>query len=158
MLVLLALLQATLMPSLAITHIQPDLVLAAIVAWALLRGPAEGALAGLVAGITMDLLSGAPFGMHAFVMVLVAVTAGFSVALVPNEHAMLLPSVAVFCTIMQQGAYVLLLRSAGWPIDWSQIVLPVVVPLSLLNLLLTVLLYQILSRCSHQMLPEEPGW
>lgn len=146
------------MPNLSIAHLQPDLVLAAVVSWSLLRGPADGALGGLVAGIAMDLLSGAPFGMHAFVMTIVGVTAGFGAALVPSEHAMLLPSVAVVCTVIQQGAYVLLLRSAGWPLDWSRIVLPIVAPLSLLNLLLTALLFQILTGLRHQIMPEEPGW
>lgn len=146
------------MPQLAVAQAQPDLVLAAVVCWALLRGPSAGALSGFLAGIALDLLSGAPFGVHTFVTTLVGAAAGFGAAFVPSERSMLLPSVAVFCTIIQQAVYVWLLRAAGWPLEWSRVLLDAVLPAALLNLALTALLYPLVSLLYRRIVPEEPGW
>ena len=146
------------MPHLAVAHVRPDVVLAAIVCWALFRGPSDGALNGFLAGIALDLLSGAPFGVYTFVTTIVGAVAGFSAALIPREHTMLLPSVAVLCTILQQAVYVWLLRAAGWPLDWSQVLPTVVLPAALLNLVLTALLYPLVNLLHHRIAPEGLGW
>ncbi|MGQ9683294.1 MAG: rod shape-determining protein MreD [Anaerolineae bacterium] len=158
-LLLLAILQVTLMPSLAIGNLRPDLVLAAVVCWALYRGATDGAAAGFVAGLSLDLLAGSPFGIHGFVMAFVGVTAGFAAALLPSEHVLLLPGVAVLCTLVQQASYVYLLRAAGWPLHWSQVLLTVALPASALNLLLTAALYPVVGRLGRRDAPaEQPGW
>jgi rod shape-determining protein MreD len=133
-------------------------MLAIVVCLGLLRGASDGATSGFLAGIAMDLLSGAPFGMHTFAMTVVGIAAGLGTALIPREHALLLPGMAVLGTVMQQAVCVLFLRGAGWPIEWSQVLLPVVLPATLLNLLLTALLYPVVSLFRRQMAPEEPGW
>jgi len=158
LLLLLALLQVTLMPYLAVAGVQPDLVLAAIVCWALFRGPTDGAVSGFLAGVALDLLSGAPFGVHTFTLTIVGTAAGFGAALIASEHTLLLPGMAVLCTLVQQATHVWLLRAAGWPLVWSQVLLAVVVPSALLNLLLTVLLYPLVGLLHRQTVPEEPGW
>ena len=43
---------------------RPDLALLVVLAWSMLRGVTEGAVAGLTAGRALDLLSAAPFGLH----------------------------------------------------------------------------------------------
>jgi rod shape-determining protein MreD len=153
-----ALLQVTLMPHLTVSHVQPDLVLAVVVCWALIRGPSDGALWGFLAGIATDLLSGAPFGMHTFVMTVMGIVAGLGADVIPSEHAMLLPGVAMLCTVLQQAVYVLMLRGAGWPIDWSKVLVPVVIPSAVLNLILALLLYPLVGRLHRRLAPEEPGW
>ncbi|MDI7276240.1 MAG: rod shape-determining protein MreD [Anaerolineae bacterium] len=153
-----ALLQVTLMPHLAIAGVQPDLVLAAVVSWALHQGPTDGAVGGILAGLALDLLSGAPFGMHSFAMTIVGAAAGLAAALVPREHAMLLPGMAILCTVLQQATCVWVLRAAGWPLDWSQAVVTMVIPAALLNLSLTVILYPLVGRLRRQVSREEPGW
>ena len=155
---MLAILQTTLMPSLAIANVRPDLVLAAVVCWALYRGATDGAIVGLLAGLALDLLASSPFGMHGFVMALVGAIAGLAAALLPSEHAMLLPGVSVLCTLVQQASYVYLLRAAGWPMQWSQVLLAVALPASLLNLLLTAILYPVVGRIGRRATAPEPGW
>ena len=102
------------MPHLTVARVQPDLVLAAVVCWALFRGPSDGALSGFLAGIALDLLSGAPFGVHTFATTIVGAVAGFGAALIPREHTMLLPSMAVLCTILQQAIDVWLRQVGRW--------------------------------------------
>jgi rod shape-determining protein MreD len=158
LLLLLALLQVTLMPHLTVAHVRPDLVLAAVVCWALVRGATEGAIWGFLGGLALDLLSAAPFGIHTVVMTLVGTLAGFGAALIPSEHALLLPAVSVLCTIFQQGACLWLLRAAGWPLEWGPALVTVVLPAALLNLLLTVLLYPLAGLLNRQPALEESGW
>ncbi len=158
MLFLAVLLQVTLMPYLAVAHVQPDLVLAAVVCWALYRGMTAGALAGFLSGFGLDLLSGAPFGMHTFVMTVVGITAGLGAALIPSEHWLLLPGIAMVCSVIQEAGCVWLLRAAGWPLYWSQVLLAVVIPGALLNLFLTLLIYPLVGLLHRQTVREEPGW
>lgn len=158
MLLLLVLLQVTLMPYFAVAHVQPDLVLVAVACWALWRGATEGAIGGFVGGLGLDMLSGGPFGMHTFILTIVGVLAGFGTALIPSEHWLLLPGMILLSTIVQQAAEVWLLRAAGWPLYWSQVLIPVVVPAVLLNLLVVVPLYPLLGLLHRRTAPEEAGW
>ncbi len=158
LLFLMALLQVTLMPHLTVGHVQPNLVLVAVVCWALARGATDGALWGFVGGISLDMLSGAPFGIYTFVLAVVGTVAGLGAALIPSDHVLLVPAVSVLCTILQQGGCLWLLRAAGWPLDWATALPTVVLPAALLNLLLTVLLYPLAGRLNRQTALEEPGW
>mgnify|MGYP005854011821 CR=1 FL=1 len=153
-----ALLQVTIMPHLTIVHLQPDLALAAVVGWALYSGPSQGALSGSIVGLALDMLSGGPFGMHTCVMSIVGTLAGLGAALLPREHVLLLPAVAVLCTFVQQGAYVWLLRTAGWPLDWGQVLIAIVIPMALINLFLTVLFYPFVGLLYRRTAPKELGW
>lgn len=158
MLFLLAILQVTVMPHLTVAHVQPDLILAVTVCWALFRGPTEGAVLGFLGGIALDLFSGAPFGMHTFVMTGVGAVAGFAAALIPREQWALLPGTVLACTVFQQAACVWLLQARGWPLEWSQVLVSTVIPAALLNLLLSVLLYPPVGAVHRWTGPEELGW
>src|SRR5688500_709630 len=48
-----------------------NLVMLLVVAWSLLRGMQEGALAGAVGGLALDVVSGTPFGLHTSVLTLI---------------------------------------------------------------------------------------
>jgi len=108
--------------------------------------------------LALDMVSGGPFGMHTFVMSIVGALAGFGAALLPREHFMLLPTVAVLCTLTQEGVSVWLLRAAGWPLQWGQILLPVVIPAAIINLFLTVLVYPLVGLLHRRTAPKELGW
>ncbi len=146
------------MPYLAVAHVQPNLVLAIVVCWALYNGATSGAIVGFLAGFSLDLLSGAPFGMHTFIMTMVAVAAGAGSALIPAEHILLLPGVILVCTLLEQAGQVWLLRAAGWPLYWGQVLLSVVVPATLLNLLLALPVYPLVGMLHRKFAPEQPGW
>jgi len=158
LLFLLAVLQVTLMAGVAVAGVRPDLVSAAVVCWALLKGPTEGAIWGLLGGLALDLLSGSPFGMHCFVLTLVGTLAGFGAALIPSEHALLVPGMSLLCTVVEQGADVWLLRRAGWPLQWGSVLVTVVVPVAVLNLLLTVALYPLMGLLHRHTAHEELDW
>ena len=62
LLILAALLQASVLPTLRISGGQPDLVVIITLAWALLDDGVEAALWAVVGGLALDLFSGAPMG------------------------------------------------------------------------------------------------
>ncbi len=155
---MLALLQVTLIPHLTVAHVQPDVVLVAVVCWALVHGPTEGAVWGFLGGLALDMLSAAPFGMHTATMTIVGIAAGTAAALIPSELWLLPPGASVLCTILQQGICAWFLRTTGWPIEWGTVLTTVVLPAALLNLLLTVPLYQLARLLNRRGTVEEPGW
>jgi rod shape-determining protein MreD len=68
LLILAALLQATVLPYLRISGGQPDLVVVITLAWALLDDGVEAAVWALVGGVALDLFSGAPMGFSALIL------------------------------------------------------------------------------------------
>jgi len=57
-----ALVQATVLPHMALAGVQPDLVMIVVCLWAALRGRAEALLWGILGGAALELFSGAPPG------------------------------------------------------------------------------------------------
>ena len=146
------------MPHLAVAHVQPDLVLTVVLCWALVRGITEGAVCGFLGGFALDMASGAPFGLHTFVLTVVGSLAGFGVTLIPRERMLLVPAVVVVCTILQQGLQVWLLRAAGWPLSWGQVLVTVAIPAALVNLLLVILIYPLAGLLGQHAAREDLGW
>jgi rod shape-determining protein MreD len=65
------LLQASIVPHLAVGGIQPDLFLILLLGLSLWAGPELTAAAGFLIGLYQDALSGAPFGLNAFTLSLI---------------------------------------------------------------------------------------
>ncbi|MDE2484115.1 MAG: rod shape-determining protein MreD [candidate division NC10 bacterium] len=65
------LLQAAILPRLAIGGIQPDLFLILLVGLSLSVGPEPAAAGGFLVGLYQDSLSGAPLGLNAFTLSLI---------------------------------------------------------------------------------------
>src|SRR5574337_640535 len=65
------LLQAAVLPRLAIGGIQPDLFLILLVGLSLSVGPEPAAAGGFLIGLYQDSLSGAPLGLNAFTLSLI---------------------------------------------------------------------------------------
>jgi rod shape-determining protein MreD len=64
LLIVAALLQSIVGPSLPLVAGRPDFVLVVVLAWAMLRGSIEGALVGFLGGMLLDSVLYTPFGMH----------------------------------------------------------------------------------------------
>lgn len=73
--------QNTLVAQVTVWGVHPDLMVALVVAAAITRGPAGGALIGFVAGIATDLLVYTPFGLSALTDVFI----GYGVGMVSSE-------------------------------------------------------------------------
>lgn len=139
--VVVGILQTTLVPHLAIWGVFVDLPLLVVVSWSLLRGPREGILWGFVAGLTVDLFSGAPFGASTLALIAVGALAGLGAAAVFRAHVAL-PLLAMFlATIVYDLLFLLIVRVSGDPVDWLESFYRIILPSAVLNAVLTPVVF-----------------
>lgn len=145
-----AILQASLAPHLKILGVVPNLFLLVVVTLALVEGPVAGCVAGFAAGLTLDLLGTGPLGAWPLVLTVVGYLAGM---LQSNLFAegWLLPVTAVFVAgVTAELSYALLLSILGVGGDLVAEILRLVLPGAVYNTALAVLAYPWLARVLSQ--------
>lgn len=158
LLVLVALLQATIVPHLALWGVFPDLPVVVVACWGLLRGAREGLVWGFVAGVAVDLLSGAPFGAATLSLMLVGTLSGLGSAAVSRAFA-ILPAVAVFlATIVYDIVFLAIVQMTGGNVPWPDMLLRIVLPSAALNALLTPVFLWLLSKLNAAVGRKEMEW
>ena len=141
LLLIVAVLQTTLVPHLAIGGVFADLPLLVVVSWSLLRGAREGVIWGFVAGLVVDLLSGAPFGAATLSLIAVGFLSGLGEATVFRTHVAL-PLVVVFlATILYDLIFLLIVQISGQTVSWLDSLFRVVLPSAALNAVLTPIVF-----------------
>jgi rod shape-determining protein MreD len=154
LLLAIALLQATVMPHLAIWGVFPDLPLIVVASWGLLRGPREGLTWGFVAGIAVDIFAGAPFGTATLSLTLIGLLSGLG-ATSALRARIILPMVFVFLTTLLYALlYMLIVQVSGQIVPWLDNLLRIVLPSAVLNGLLTPVIIELL-RIVHRRLGRE---
>jgi rod shape-determining protein MreD len=153
----LALLQSTVVPRLTLLGVHPDLMLLAVTSWSLLSGSAEGMLWALIGGLTMDLFSGAPFGVCTLPLLVVGFLSGLGEKTVFRLD-LLIPILVIPLTSLVYGVGMwALLRVLGWPAEWGQSLIQVILPGALVNTLGMPVVYLAL-RVLHRHRREEITW
>lgn len=150
--------QSTVIPHLAIGWVKPDLMLLVVISWSILRGTREGIVWGLVGGIALDLLSGAPFGVFALAMALVSLLTGLGEINVFRTNVALPLATISLATIAYNLVSLFLLQASGWPIDWGDSLLRIILPTTILNALLMPLVYRSLRWLHRRTGREEMSW
>lgn len=136
-----AILQTTLVPNLTIWGVFANLPLLIVVCWGLLRGPREGALWGFIAGLMVDLLSGAPFGAATLSLIVVGFLAGLGEATV-FRASIVLPMVVMFlATVVYDLLFLLIVQISGQPVALLDSIWRLVLPSALLNAALTPIFF-----------------
>lgn len=154
LLAVVAILQTTLVPHLAIWGVFADLPLLFVVSWGLLRGAREGILWGFVAGLAVDFFSGAPFGASTLAMIAVGLLAGLGAVTVFRAH-IVLPFVAMFlATVIYDLLFLLVVRISGYPVAWLESLYRLIVPSAALNAVLTPVVF-VTMRWLHTRLGRE---
>ena len=132
LLTVIGLLQATVIARLKVWGVFPDLPLLMVVGWGLLRGRREGLLWGFVAGIVVDLFSGAPFGAATLSLMAVGFLAGLGESNVFRN--IVLPLVVIVAaTLLYDLAFLLVVQVSGLRVEWVDSLLHVIVPSAILN-------------------------
>jgi len=127
-----AILQTTLMPHLAINSAKPNLMILLVALWSIAYGSREGSLWALFGGFLLDLLSGAPFGISTASLLAVALVC--SRPQLHNVHSrFLLPLLIAGASRIHDLTSLSLLYATGWPISWEDSLLYAVVPGIALN-------------------------
>ncbi len=153
-----ALLQTTLAPRITWLGAKPDLMLVTVVCWGLLRGPAASLPWAFVGGLMLDLLSGAPFGATALVLMLTNYlsTVGETSLL---RFSFLLPvTVVAVASLVYNGLFLGLLWVLGRPVAWQAALLHVMLPAMLINTLIMPLVYFPLRRWHRRVAGPSLGW
>lgn len=124
-----ALLQATILPRLRILGGQPDLVTLIVLAWSILDREQEGMVWAFVGGICLDLLSGTPLGISSLAMVPIAYAVGLTELTVYRNNYLLPVALAALCGLGYHVIIVLALGilfnlSLSWPFSFFYVTLP----------------------------------
>jgi rod shape-determining protein MreD len=132
-----AILQTSVVPHLAVWGVFPDLPLLIVVSWGLVRGAQEGIVWGFIAGVAVDLLSGAPFGAATLSLMVVGLISGLASSTVVRAQ-LILPPVTVFAaTMVYDMIFLSVVQVAGQSVDWGGTFVRIVLPSALLNAVLT---------------------
>jgi cell shape-determining protein MreD len=147
-------LQMVIVSRLPLIHGTADLVLLALVAWALQERARSAWAWALLAGLAVSFISALP--LYAPVLIYLSVTA---VARLLQRRVWQTPIlallVAVFVgTLVQHGISIAILNISGSPIGWQEGLSLVTVPSLLLNLGLALPVYTVIVDLSHWVYPE----
>jgi rod shape-determining protein MreD len=152
---LLAILQSAVVSHLRLADGQADLVLVAIVAWALTGRSQEAMVLGLVGGLFLDLLSALPLGSTALALVLIAYVVSLTEGRLWGAH-LLTPLGVVFAASLFYSAFLLLASAlVGARVDLPSVASRVVLPETFLNVLIAVPAAQLASALQRVLFPPE---
>src|SRR5574341_93208 len=151
---LLALIQATVLPYLRIFGGQPDLIVIVVVAWSVLDHDVESMAWGLAGGLCLDFLSGAPLGLSALALVPLAFVVGLTEAQVYRANLFLPLVLAAGSALAYHLIYLILLRFlAGMPIAWSDALWYVTLPSVAFDVILFIPALRLLGRVYARLRP-----
>jgi len=155
LLIALVLFQTTVMPHIHFIGVQPDLLLMVVTSWSLLRGAEAGMLWALIAGVALDLVSGAPFGMSTLPLLLVSFGAGLGQHGIFRFELVIPILVIPLATLIYQAAMLAWLKVfSGWPVLWGEGLSRVVLPSMLVNTLAMPVVYWLLRLLSRRTAPH----
>lgn len=150
LLVLLALLQATVVPVIPYVDIRPDLVLLLVLAWTMVRGTTESAAGALIGGLALDLFSPLPLGSHALALLLTIVPIGWLGAPFYRGNLAFPIGGAFLATVLYNMLLLVLSRILGQAVLWGGLLWRVVLPMALIEATLMPLVYWALDRIDRR--------
>ena len=132
------LIQLTLINSITILGLKPDLIMVVVVVFSLLKGEKEGSISGFASGLLQDIFSIGLLGMNALAKTVVGFTCGILKEKIFYEHILFfIPVITFVASFMQSILMFLLLHAFGieYNLVWSlkQLALPEALYSSLLS-------------------------
>jgi len=150
LLILVALLQASVLPAIPYVEIRLDLVLLVVLAWTMVRGTTEGAAVAMVGGLALGLFSPLPLGIHALAMLLTIVPVGWLGAPFYRGNLAFPVGGAFLATILYNVLLLILSRILGHEIVWGGLLWRVVLPMALFEAAVMPLAYWALDRIDQR--------
>lgn len=162
LLLVVAVLQASIVSHLSIWGVFADLPLLVVTSWSLLRGAREGIVWGFVGGVAVDLLSGAPFGAATLSMMLVGFLAGLGKTSVFRAHVVFSALAMFLATVVYDLVFLFILwisgtQSAG-PAIWAGSLVRIILPSAVLNAVLMPLIFGVMGMLNNRFIQEEMEW
>lgn len=140
---LLAILQTSLVSHLRLLEGRPDLVLLAVVAWALTGRGREAMILGFAGGIFLDAFSAVPLGVSSTALVAVAVISSYSEGQFWGINPIMQLAAVLVGSVVYYAAIIFALVAIGQPVDLQQALAQVVLPGLFVNLILALPAVQI---------------
>jgi rod shape-determining protein MreD len=154
----LALIQSSLGPFLTIAGVHPDLVLVAVIGWTLLRGSKEGVLWAIIGGLCLDLLSSGPFGAITVSLVVTSLLSRLGYGLVFGGYLIIPLTLTFPLSLAYYLTYTSLLNLLNKPLPWLPALSSDILPASVLNIAVMLLLFPLLSLLHRRTGREEISW
>jgi rod shape-determining protein MreD len=155
LLAILTVLQSVILNDWTLLDGRPDLVLLAVISWAIVGRPREAMIWGFLGGLFLDLLSGAPFGTSAIILISIAFLVSFSEGRFWEAHFLMPLGATLVASFLFHGASLLLLWALGQPMDPILAITRVILPSTFLNLLLALPATQLTESLSKALYPPE---
>ncbi len=132
------LIQLTLINSITIMGLKPDLIMVVVVVFSLLKGEKEGTISGFASGLLQDIFSTGLLGINALVKTVIGFICGILKEKIFHEHILfLIPIITFIASFIQNILIFSLLRAFGieYNLAWSlkQVALPEALYSSLLS-------------------------
>ena len=142
------LIQLTLINSITILGLKPDLILVVVVIFSLLKGEKEGTISGFASGLLQDIFSTGLLGINALVKTVIGFTCGILREKIFHEHILfLIPVITFIASFIQSILIFFLLRTFGieYNLIWSlkQVALPETLYSSLLSPFIFLVIYKL---------------
>jgi len=136
--VIVLLIQLTLINSITILGLKPDLLMVVVVVFSLLKGEKEGTISGFASGLLQDIFSTGLLGINALAKTVIGFICGILKEKIFHEHILFIIPVITFIASFMQNILIFLLLSAfgiEYNLAWSlkQVALPEALYSSLLS-------------------------
>ncbi len=141
LLALAAVIQSTVLARFPIFGGRVDLVLLLALSWTLIGEWQGGMLWGLMGGLSLDTLSGGPFGATAIGLIVVTYLASFSEGRFWRSHVLLPLATALLASVLYHLITLSLLTVTGYGVDWAYSLTRLTLPAVLLNTLFMLPVY-----------------
>lgn len=148
------LVQVTLSPYMKINGVHPDLVFLLVVGWVILRGLDEGITWALIGGLSLDLTSGAPFGIFCLSMLAVSLVTSLAHGQIFGSSTFLPLTLTFPLTLLFNGLALFLLGLLGRPLAWNDAFSQVLMPLAVFNTAAMVLVFPPLYFLNRWLYPQ----
>lgn len=143
--------QAVIVPRIAIKTAKPDLILIVIATYAFLEGPSAGSITGFFGGLLKDLITVGGSGINILTMTIVGYLSGLFERNLFGSRSVLAMLIMFVVSSFSQLLYALALFIFGEPMDLWLAVRFVILPSAIYTSLVTLFIFSILIKIlSHQ--------
>jgi rod shape-determining protein MreD len=154
-LLLLAVVQATVLSNMRLLDGTPDLILLAMVAWALTGRPRQAMAGALIGGLLIDMLSGLPLGATAIIMVIVIYLVSQTAGRFWEAHLLMPLTTVLWSSLLYHGLSLAVLLALGRTLNLGFALSRVILPSTFLNLILALPAAQAASGLAESLYPPE---
>jgi len=154
MLALVAIIQVAWLPLIPIFGFKIDLALAVVVSWGLIGPVGQAAQWGFIVGIFLDLASGLPFGIHMLTLTIIGLLIGLGQTAFFRGNLVAPPLLMIAAVFLDHILILAILSLFNWQIEWSDYLLRVTLPTSILNMFIAPLVYLPLQFLQRRLYPQ----